>query len=245
MPKGGRITLVIDTITTFENGREQKLARIGVHDEGIGMDEETRAHAIEPFYTTRADAGGTGLGLAMVASFCRSFNGDLTLTSAPGEGTSVTMTFPWVAEAAPRTQLFPKEVEERRPPSRQALVVVPDARLRRYAARLLTTAGHQVTELEDTRQAIEHLMTRPPDVLLIDQPIASQRVPSSLARTVTPMSRPLDFLAWLNLARPKLPIIVTTHDETLDPARSRSVAALRKPYSETELTRTLQWLART
>lgn len=256
LPSGGRITLSIDTTTAREVGREVKLARVTVRDEGMGMDEETRLRATEAFYTTRADAGGTGLGLAMVASFCRSFGGQLQIQSALGSGTSVILTFPWVPEASPRTQLFPKEVEEKRLPSRRALVVVPDPRLRRYAARLLSAAGHLVTELEDAAGVIEHVMSRPPDVILLDQPVASQRVPSSLARAVGPMSRPLELLAWLGLTRPELPVIVTTHDEpardprTGQPEGGRNerqapaVAMLRKPYSEAELARILQLLTR-
>ncbi|HRE89805.1 MAG TPA: ATP-binding protein, partial [Myxococcota bacterium] len=256
LPSGGRITLTIDTTTAREVGREVKLARVTVRDEGQGMDEETRARATEPFYTTRADSGGTGLGLAMVASFCRSFGGQLQIQSALGVGTSVIMTFPWVPEASPRTQLFPKEAEEKRTPSRRALVVVPDPRLRRYAGRLLTAAGHHVTELEDAAGVVEQVLTRSPDVILLDQPVASQRVPSSLARALGPMSRPLELLAWLALTRPELPIIVTTHDEPGRDGRggvpegarpdtgSRSVAMLRKPYSEAELMRILQLLTR-
>jgi CheY-like chemotaxis protein len=192
----------------------------------------------------------------MVASFCRTFGGQLQIQSALGVGTSVILTFPWVPDAAPRTQLFPREAEEKKTPSRRALVVVPDPRLRRYAGRLLTTAGHQVTELEDAAGVVEQVMTRPPDVILLDQPVASQRVPSSLARALGPMSRPLELLAWLTLTRPDLPIVVTTHDE---PAREthgvvgeigprenlpRSVGLLRKPYSEAELARILQLLTR-
>lgn len=244
LPQGGRIYLTIDTTVGVEHGHEQKLARITVRDEGTGMDEVTRSRATEPFYTTRADSGGTGLGLAMVANFCRAFGGQLAIASRKDFGTTVTMTFPWVADAAPRTQLFPKDVEERKEPNRHAVVVVPDPRLRRYAARLLSAAGHQVTEVENSSQVVELVMSMPPDVLLIDQPVAHQRVPSSLARAASPMSQPLDLLTWLGLALPNLAVIVTTHDEGIEPTRSRSVAALRKPYSEAELARALQLLKR-
>jgi len=60
---------------------------VEVEDNGSGMDEATRARAFEPFFTTRADAGGTGLGLASVARAVREAGGRVELDSAPGRGT--------------------------------------------------------------------------------------------------------------------------------------------------------------
>ena len=60
---------------------------VEVEDNGKGMDEATRARAFEPFFTTRAAAGGTGLGLASVARAAREAGGRVELDSTPGRGT--------------------------------------------------------------------------------------------------------------------------------------------------------------
>lgn len=69
-------------------------ALIAVTDTGCGMSPEVLAHAMEPFYTARADGTGTGLGLAMVYGFIRQSGGDVQITSTPGQGTTVQLMLP-------------------------------------------------------------------------------------------------------------------------------------------------------
>ncbi|MDQ1846720.1 ATP-binding protein [Gemmobacter fulvus] len=69
-------------------------ALIAVIDTGCGMSPEVLAHAMEPFYTARADGTGTGLGLAMVYGFIRQSGGDVQITSTPGQGTTVQLMLP-------------------------------------------------------------------------------------------------------------------------------------------------------
>ena len=65
-----------------------------VTDDGCGMTPEVRSRALEPYFTTRGDRGGTGLGLATVHSLVTAQGGRLQLTSTPGEGTSISMIWP-------------------------------------------------------------------------------------------------------------------------------------------------------
>ncbi|MDA8138389.1 MAG: ATP-binding protein, partial [Desulfobacteraceae bacterium] len=65
------------------------MVAIEVRDNGIGMDEETRRRAFEPLFTTRAR--GTGLGLANVQKIVAEHNGEVSLVSEPGKGTTVTV----------------------------------------------------------------------------------------------------------------------------------------------------------
>lgn len=67
-------------------------AEFSVIDMGHGMDAETRARAIEPFFTTRP--GQAGLGLSEAHAFARQSGGRLELESAPGEGTTVRLVLP-------------------------------------------------------------------------------------------------------------------------------------------------------
>jgi len=66
--------------------------RILVGDSGIGMDEETRKHVFEPFYTTKE--GGAGLGLAVVYGIIRNHGGRVEIESSPGNGTQITFHLP-------------------------------------------------------------------------------------------------------------------------------------------------------
>jgi PAS domain S-box-containing protein len=67
---------------------------IRCRDEGRGMDSRTLARLAEPFFTTRQDQGGTGLGVYIASSIVREHHGAMHYDSAPGAGTTVTVRFP-------------------------------------------------------------------------------------------------------------------------------------------------------
>lgn len=67
---------------------------IAVRDTGDGMPPEVLARALEPLFTTKGDRGGTGLGLAVSDSVVRAVGGELTIASAIGQGTTVTISLP-------------------------------------------------------------------------------------------------------------------------------------------------------
>jgi signal transduction histidine kinase len=71
---------------------------ITVADDGVGMDEATKAHAFDPFFTTRRNRGGTGLGLHIIHSLItQSLGGRITMDSAPSRGTVFRIVIPRTA----------------------------------------------------------------------------------------------------------------------------------------------------
>jgi signal transduction histidine kinase len=84
------------------------VARIDVVDDGPGIPEELVSRVFEPFFTTKAT--GTGLGLAIVRSIVEGHGGEVKLTTARGEGTTVSVLLPIVASGA-----GPDREEARRP----------------------------------------------------------------------------------------------------------------------------------
>jgi two-component system sensor histidine kinase PilS (NtrC family) len=90
MPDGGELEIS----AVMENGRVVLRWR----DNGVGMTEEIRRQAFEPFVTTRP--GGTGLGLAVVYAAVAEHNGAVSIDSSPGSGTIVTVELPVHKEAA-------------------------------------------------------------------------------------------------------------------------------------------------
>ena len=75
-------------------------ARLEVYDHGRGMSPEEQSKAFDPFYTTRAARGGTGLGLSVSHGIVSEHGGSIDVESAPGEGTRVTIILPEVGAEA-------------------------------------------------------------------------------------------------------------------------------------------------
>jgi len=90
MPRGG--TLEISLGRAARGGAEW--ARLQVRDTGVGMDAAILARAGEPLFTTKPPGQGTGLGLSNVRATLAQHGGEVELTSAPGEGTCVTLWLP-------------------------------------------------------------------------------------------------------------------------------------------------------
>ena len=97
LPQGGTITLVTRSVirpARGENLPPERQIQVEVRDDGVGMDEKTRQHCLEPFFSTKATRGGTGLGLAMVYGMMQRHEGTIEIDSAPGRGTCIRLTFP-------------------------------------------------------------------------------------------------------------------------------------------------------
>jgi signal transduction histidine kinase len=91
MPDGGALSI---TATPCSNGGIVMGAAIRVSDTGRGMSPETVARAFDPFFSTKADARGNGLGLTMVQRFAQEIGGSVTIDSKLGMGTAVTLLLP-------------------------------------------------------------------------------------------------------------------------------------------------------
>jgi signal transduction histidine kinase/CheY-like chemotaxis protein len=95
----GRVTITTSNVTVsaadrphpFEPG---EYVRLDVADDGAGMDDDTRRHIFEPFYTTKPEGRGTGLGLATVYGIVKQNRGWIDVTSAPAQGTTVSILLP-------------------------------------------------------------------------------------------------------------------------------------------------------
>jgi two-component system sensor histidine kinase HydH len=88
MPHGGTLTLAGQRMATH--------VQLQVRDTGSGIATEQCAKIFEPLYTTKP--GGSGLGLYIVQEIVAAHGGTLTVESAPGCGTTFTITLPTIDE---------------------------------------------------------------------------------------------------------------------------------------------------
>jgi CheY-like chemotaxis protein len=103
MPEGGTVTLATERLRLDGDAAGElppgDYVVLGVRDTGEGMAPSVRARAVEPFFTTKAQGKGTGLGLAMVHGFLQQSRGRLEIDSEVGRGTTIRMILPVHAAA--------------------------------------------------------------------------------------------------------------------------------------------------
>jgi PAS domain S-box-containing protein len=163
MPNGG--TLTIRSIN------RDRLFSIEVQDTGIGMDEQTKAKIFDPFFSTKGDKG-TGLGLAMVKTLVTKRQGDISVKSQSGAGTTFTMTFPKVNienEIQSITSPMPPPPESREKTNQLSVLIIDDEEeLRILLAEILREADYQVVLAADGKEGIEKFKSNKIDIVFTD-----------------------------------------------------------------------------
>ncbi|HEX9999082.1 MAG TPA: ATP-binding protein [Actinoplanes sp.] len=225
MPSGGN--LVIDT------GRYGDQVRIRVSDSGKGMTPEVVERAFEPFFTTKNSGEGPGLGLATVYGIVTQADGDVTIASEPGLGTTVTVLLPAGDRVEPGQAdvAEPAAEVERKAPTRghgETLLVVEDeAALRDVAGRILSGAGYRVLSADGGPQALELAARHDGTIdLLVSDVVMPGMLGKELAERLTHVRPDTRVLYMSGYAQPVL------HSKgTLDPG----VALLEKPFTADDL----------
>jgi signal transduction histidine kinase/CheY-like chemotaxis protein len=170
--------LVTIAATRVTDGPEEVIV-LRVSDTGIGMTTEQTARLFQDF--TQADAsttrryGGTGLGLAISRRFCRMMGGDITVDSAPGQGSTFTIRLPAVVDAASPSEArrdAPSHAAPRaaapRPDRRTVLVIDDDATVRDLMARFLQREGFVVATAANGIDGLTQARTLHPAAITLD-----------------------------------------------------------------------------
>ncbi|HTU60444.1 MAG TPA: ATP-binding protein, partial [Polyangiales bacterium] len=175
MPNGGELTVRLSRTDASPSQLEaadgqRGFAELYVRDTGIGMNEETRARIFEPFYTTKSDAEGTGLGLAIVYAIVQQCEGDISVVSAPGRGTTFRVFFPLCDdESALLTSGY--ELTSGAPLQGTSVCVVDDDETyRTMLARALHRAGYSVLTASGGKEALHVIANAPalPELIISD-----------------------------------------------------------------------------
>ena len=161
MPRGGRLTLATANaeVTQLVPGGPAPgtYVKLAVSDTGVGMSPEVVSHIFEPFFTTKGPGKGTGLGLSTVYGIVKQSGGEITVTSAPGEGTTFTIYFPRSDEAAPTgAAATAVGALAAAPRDRITILLVEDEPgVRRLIRRMLVERGYRVLEASNGPDALE------------------------------------------------------------------------------------------
>ncbi len=153
----GRLTISVtaetvgpDHASTLTTG---VYVRLCVSDTGKGMDDATRARAIEPFFSTKGVGQGTGLGLSMAHGLASQLGGALTIDSRLGEGTQVAIWLPRSLQTALSDE-SPAAADGRGAQGGVVLLVDDEAPIRAITAEMLNDLGFQVHEANTPEAAL-------------------------------------------------------------------------------------------
>lgn len=168
MPDGGTLSILADRQIAGEGGElaAGQFVRITVRDDGQGMDEETLARCIEPFFSTKGVGQGTGLGLSMVHGLAAQLSGALRIQSAPGEGTAIELWLPVSDEIAAIHEDAEQHAVSQG--AGTALVVDDEELVRLSTAEMLEGLGYETIEASSAEVALKVMDERSIDLLVTD-----------------------------------------------------------------------------
>lgn len=238
MPGGGKLTIEcvnarFDDAYVAENPEAKPGDYVGltVSDEGCGMTAEERAHAFEPFYTTKEVGQGSGLGLSMVYGFAKQSGGHVTIDSEEGRGTIVKLYLPRTAKTLAAEEIPPGD-DAPRGRGELILVIEDDPDVRGLVVQMLKALGYQVIDVADPAAARIALS----DNKTVDLVLSDVVLPGGTSGP--------EFIAETHETRPDLKVIfisgypaeATKNNGFLDPEKT----LLSKPFAKRDLAKALR-----
>lgn len=232
MPGGGAIIISARKLRASRSSelpiQSGEYVCLTVVDTGIGMDEETAAKAMEPFFTTKGVGKGTGLGLSMVHGLVSQSGGAMRIESTPGEGTSIELWLPTAKASDAAVTPAPQPLRVLSPASGQLVVLIvdDDQLVLANTAALAEDLGHTVLAATSGTEALAILT----DADAIDLVITDQVMPGMTG---------VQLAEELGSLRPSLPIIVATGYAELPDPLNPKLHRLAKPFTQDQLVRAI------
>ena len=220
MPDGGSLTIRANFVASSDGSEDRRdFVELSVIDTGTGMDEETLARAIEPFFSTKGVGRGTGLGLSMVHGLAAQLGGELIVKSKPGQGTAITLRLP-TADLAAADGTGPLK-PARHAGAGTALLVDDEDLVRASTAEMLSDMGYDVVEEPSAESALSRLQNGLEPTLLVTDHLMPGMDGTALARAAREL-------------RPKLRVLIISGYAEMEGIAS-DLPRLTKPFRQAEL----------
>jgi PAS domain S-box-containing protein len=204
-----------------------EFARISVADNGTGISKELLERIFQPFFTTKAQGKGTGLGLPMVTKITHKLNGHVVVEPAKSEtGTVFNLLFPVAVQDnvnIPVENFDPLPIQAKY--SLNVLVVNHDNVINKFLEKALINSGHNPSVFEDSVEALKAFQSEPDK---FDVMISDYQMP-----TITG----LEIAHKMLQIRSQFPVLIYSSATEKIPAKqlSSSIQTLKRPASFNEI----------
>lgn len=196
-------TSEVNLTKEFENrhpgSRSGNYLLITVEDSGIGMDEDIRQKIFEPFFSTKGEGKGTGLGLATVYGIVKQNNAFIYVDSTPGKGSVFKIYWPVTSEQKKAVKRDSSFIEYE-PRTECILVAEDDDSVRDLACTALKALGYKVFEASDGLQALQ----------IIKEQNLSQKLDLLFTDMIMPEMRGDELAQEVRQLNPKIKIILSS-----------------------------------
>ncbi|HEY5799061.1 MAG TPA: PAS domain S-box protein [Burkholderiaceae bacterium] len=237
MPEGGRLTIEVgnvdldeESVQLQEPSAAGQYVMVAVSDTGVGMTPDVLEQACDPFFTTKREGEGTGLGLSMAYGFVKQSGGHFRIYSELGVGTTVKMYFPrsHAAEDPVASAVMLPVVGG----SETVLVVEDDIEVQGTVVAMLGDLGYRVLKADDAQAALVVLKSGlPVDLLFTDVVMPGPLRSPELARLAKQLHPAIEVLFTSGYTRDAI-----VHGGRLD----EGVQLISKPYRREELARKIR-----
>ena len=199
--------------------------KLTIKDTGHGINEQAIERIFEPYFTTKSEEEGTGLGLSVVHGIIRSHDGGISVNSRTGEGSQFTVYFPQV-----NTSKIGKSVEtlEQIPQGTERILLIDDEEpIVQMETSLLENLGYKVTAVTSSDKALQTFQEHPDD---FDLTISDMTMPHMTGA---------DLAVKFHNIRPNMPFILCTgFSENINEYKAKEIGIqeyIKKPVHRKEM----------
>ncbi len=237
MPAGGRLAVATEVAEIGADAAPKagiahggRYAVLSIADSGTGMDAQTRERIFEPFFTTKEMGRGTGLGLSIAYGIVKQHNGQITVSSEPGRGTTFRIILPLAGQAA---EVSARQEETAVRGGTETLLIAEDnEEVRELARTVLEEHGYRVITAVDGEEAVQRFLDH------------QEGIAVCLVDLIMPKRNGKDAVAAMRRVRPQLKVVYMS-GYSADIIRERDIAEvdavfLSKPLLPEDLLRTVR-----
>lgn len=240
MPSGGKLTIetrnaeiIKEDTGQFPGMHTGCYVKLSISDSGLGMDEETRSHIFEPFYTTKERNKGTGLGLATVYGIVKQNNGFIYVFSKRGKGSTFKIFLPRAGEKGRRSKAQ-KAATEKLTGNETILLVEDDQTVRNVTSASLSYYGYKVITAANGEEALSIYKKHHRNISLV------------LSDVIMPLMNGREMASNIHKDYPEQKILFfsgyTDNRVVRESILKEGMDFIQKPYSHEELARKVRTL---